>query len=975
MKRKKSLYFAKKFDAKKARHLFKLLKRDFYYENVNLFGRMRVAEYETSDLEIKLKKFASDINSLNTIKEFDKFKSDFRILPKKVRLSSEESHNAEKNEPPVFISNVRADEGYILHEVNYFIDAPVEVLLISLLWSVTVGVLLDKHNTKGCIGYRLNIGENEDFNEKSQSAFKYYVPEYQRWRDQAIKAGLSNLESGNDILLIAMDIRQCFYFLQIDWMGIEDVIAESSISDEEKEFCNKLNKLLREIHKEYFKSGKVFFRETHYKEGKERKEDTGLPIGLPSSRVLTNWSLRQLDALVNETLRPVYYGRYVDDFLIVLNNPGVQGMSTDDIIDKLFIEVGFLTKNKENKTYHIDGSKKQKKYLELLEIQKSKLILHYYSHKGSWAGLTEFKKELEKQASEFRFLPVKEDSSDFMDESYDMNFEGSKNTLRSLIGVKENFVKISGQLYRRTLRYWLENKKINKAELSHLERFFQGKNFFDYTRSWERLFSLFVGTSQLDLCWDYYQVISDTIERLFYFSNEDLAKKTREDLSEYLKISLASSICLDSRKNRDEFAENHGQNDLKVWSESFRKSRMVRHEMVRWPLLEYTGDDISLVSFDPKDHNNSPLPLLKFHNGMFKYAPRFIYHHEYALFWFLQSLLDSERKPYDLLLDSLAIKNGYENLNQTKDLPVSVKPPKPGKILRGEIEIKDGVKETGKFCIGIANIKVLDADFKSSYVSNSQPNLSVKRQNNLIKIINEASKGEKCDLIILPEVSVPYMWLPFMANMARKHALGMVFGLEHIVVNGYAYNLTATILPYKTGGKFNNCFISLRTKNHYSHEEKIELKSYGHKIPKSSYYEKILWRNAWFSAYNCFELTDIHARGLFRSELDFIVSILWNRDTNYYSNIIESISRDLHVYVAQANTSDYGDSRIVAPRKTEQKDVLRVKGGENAVLIKGIIDIKKLRDFQYHEYIQSDESFKPAPAGFDHDKARKKAKK
>jgi hypothetical protein len=280
-----------------------------------------------------------------------------------------------------------------------------------------------------------------------------------------------------------------------------------------------------------------------------------------------------------------------------------------------------------------------------------------------------------------------------------------------------------------------------------------------------------------------------------------------------------------------------------------------------------------------------------------------------------------------------------------------------------------------KFCIGIANIKISENDIRSSYKPNASPNLSVKRQNNLIKIINEAAQGEKCDLIVLPEVSVPYMWLPFMASMARKHKVGMVFGLEHIVVRGYAYNLTATILPYKVGENFENCFISLRIKNHYSHEEKIDLESYNYKIPNVSFYEKVKWRNVWFSVYNCFELTDINARGLFRSELDFLVSVLSNKDTNYYSNIIESISRDLHLFIAQSNTSEYGDSRIIAPLKTEEKDIIRVKGGENPVLLKGFIDIAQLRDFQAHEYTQKDARFKPVPAGFNHEAARERAKK
>jgi hypothetical protein len=71
--------------------------------------------------------------------------------------------------------------------------------------------------------------------------------------------------------------------------------------------------------------------------------------------------------------------------------------------------------------------------------------------------------------------------------------------------------------------------------------------------------------------------------------------------------------------------------------------------------------------------------------------------------------------------------------------------------------------------------------------------------------------------------------------------------------------------------------------------------------------------------------------------------------------------------MVQVNTSQFGDSRISAPKKTEEMNILRVTGGDNDILIKGSIDINALRQFQLKEYDPLDKRFKPTPAGYNHE--------
>ena len=71
----------------------------------------------------------------------------------------------------------------------------------------------------------------------------------------------------------------------------------------------------------------------------------------------------------------------------------------------------------------------------------------------------------------------------------------------------------------------------------------------------------------------------------------------------------------------------------------------------------------------------------------------------------------------------------------------------------------------------------------------------------------------------------------------------------------------------------------------------------------------------------------------------------------------------MHCYCIQVNSSDYGDSRIVAPKSSTEKDIVKTKGGLNPCVLISDIDIKSLRDFQRMDYTlqKQDGRFKPSP--------------
>jgi hypothetical protein len=112
-------------------------------------------------------------------------------------------------------------------------------------------------------------------------------------------------------------------------------------------------------------------------------------------------------------------------------------------------------------------------------------------------------------------------------------------------------------------------------------------------------------------------------------------------------------------------------------------------------------------------------------------------------------------------------------------------------------------------------------------------------------------------------------------------------------------------------------------------------------------------------------MANITHREKLKSKIDLLIGIEWNRDIPYFSNIVESSSRDLHCYVAQVNTSNFGDTRLTQPKETAIKDILRLKGGTNDVILVGEINIENLRNFQrIKSSINESKEFKPLPPDF-----------
>ena len=276
--------------------------------------------------------------------------------------------------------------------------------------------------------------------------------------------------------------------------------------------------------------------------------------------------------------------------------------------------------------------------------------------------------------------------------------------------------------------------------------------------------------------------------------------------------------------------------------------------------------------------------------------------------------------------------------------------------------------------IAVGHLTVDEKNIEGSFMGS--PNVSRQRKKVLSELLNDVVKHgvrhpeQRVDLLVLPEVSVPHRWATFITRWAKDHQVGVICGLEHRVDDrSRAWNELLAALPFRGTNGSKECAPIRRLKKHYSPEEEFQLTNNRLAVPNlraKSRYQLFQWRGASLAVYNCYELASLEDRCLFKGKVDFIVCSEFNKDVNYFSNIVESAARDLHCYVVQVNSAQFGDSRVVSPSKTEKLNPLRIKGGDNQTFLTMRLPLQQLRSHQLKRYgLQKDsKEYKPTPPDF-----------
>lgn len=929
---------------------YRKLKSYYYYNNNFLIMRKKIAEFESdrSKMDIIFDDLSSSLCHPIKSKEYiakliDKI--DFFVVPKKF-----ESETFNKKES--IISNTISRDKK-MKSVNFFIDAPIELHILDTLFTVFLGkISLDNDVlTYDVYGNTLNnssLFNNGDIIFENRNLFNRYFNNYSKWRNNAFSTLEEQYKLKKDSVLISLDIKSYYYSVSFSFSELSSFLGEHEIFKK----INRLTLIVEKMYDAYYKKIINYRKDIDEKP----KKSYPLPIGLFSSMVLGNVYLADFDKNIKKTKDVLYYGRYVDDLLMIVDCTNKNKKYIEDILDNVFVSSNLLKKNGDN--YAIE------KYQQL-KIQNNKIKLLFIDHNESRAILDIYNDTIKIIPSQMNPLPNDDlDISKFDESVYSIENFTKENKIRDIgfVGIDSFKVgKYFSMLPRKyaQLNYEDINKEINDTILQ-IKKFFTGSQCIEFYSNWLNYVYFLVVTEKNVEISKFYRdskKIIDSVKHNFlddkiFKKTRTINKKVKEYLNKHLNLCINIALCLN-----DFIVSKHFYRRKNVIN-CYKESNMFNHNLVTFPLanyLEYNNEvafckmDIDEIGIYPKEIENS---------FKFVWSPRFIHYHELLLLLFYFE----HNKSKKLTTDEYSEKffNKYKKINYMYFNPFDIYSEEK-KYINDEYIIKKVLlpfKRNGEFPNVSVAIGSLNVSFESCIAACKCGRENIKREDRKVffdilkETYNHLKNKKDTMFLVLPELCFPIYWINDLISFSKSTGIGVITGVQYIKDDkNRQYNYVATILPFLSGTKkYSNVYLTFRDKNDYSPIEFVELAKHGYYCENKAKaeYHIYSWNGIKLTPMICYEFTDIMARALLKGKCDFVAVPVFNPDTTYFSNIIDSSARDLHAFIVQSNTSFYGDSRVTGPFSRDKKDIFKIKGGDNDHVVIGTIDYKKYKLFQFN---------------------------
>ena len=1078
--------------------LIKLLKSSYrkyktqiYYDNYSSIQRFKLAEFEYDNFrKVNNNSFIENFNTFfenfaeNILNDFNKVITSIVSNISVISIPKSFKEEDDKNNNKIISNFTKFNEK--LNKIHYFIDLPVEGHILGVLWILRCGYVLDDKLYSHCYGNRLNdallniLKEDGEFNDFTPFLFKPYFKNYQSWRDNGLDSLKTILNNNHNAFMLSLDFTDYYYrsLINFDDLKKDIKLTLDTNSNYEKRFIDFDEKLTDFIKLVFEGYSEKFYRkisnEANYPKNMEYDDNFNykqlpmIPLGFLPSLIISNWNLQGFDQVILENIHPFYYGRYVDDILIVLESheksdsfgkQHLYELNLDKFLEKYFTpegenpfnEILLCSEDMQNekedtkdKTWHVfnqpifkdksmEDSFLDYYHYENLEIQNKKLRVYKFSHKCSDSIIKNFRSEIYKNSSEFRLMHSMDYVINNLEENiYKINYKESINKLNDINDVGINKYEISKILSRLNhSSKSMYDEEIPYSVVKEVKNAFQGQNI-EFMILWEKLFSFLYINDYFEDMLSLTKEIMTNIKniKLCIGQNNNEKSKTFDDKSTYnfllkstdegydfdsekenlnkslyifLYSSLIRTLSLKRNKNYiNKFKklfedESYIPFDICLDIKKYLFSSMQNNNLMKYPLMDTTILSENNENYDLIKYKNNYYNLF---NGIF---PRFIKFNEFIFHEINNELFSkknvnsiTENENCDDSINNFEpyIQNALINYDKfnfgigckifTEDTKTSIHHLKNN--LKPIFDFEDKTISKNENCeilniaspkkdvikVGLVNTKLNKNDCINRL--KNKPNLSYKRFDAIKDLINESIK-KHVDLLVMPEMFIPIEWVNEIVKISKDHQMAIIFGLEPIINKEYVGNYIMATLPFLVSDKYSESLLTYRLKNHYSPEELKQFKKYD-KIPiinTNTKYYLFIWNEIYIAPYYCYEIADIQNRSIFKNYCDIITVSEFNKDTLYFSNIAESLSRDLFCYCIKSNTSEYGGSIILQPSSSQDKYLVNLKGGEDDYIVTHKLNIKKLReDAIKNDNYSEDSYFKPKPPGFNKDIIKKR---
>ncbi len=733
-------------------------------------------------------------------------------------------------------------------------------------------------------------------------------------------------KKNENVTIINFDICNCYHSIDFNFDEFFAYYGKNWPNDNIRE--DALTQIIVKVYQRYWEIAQNTDVDVFKRNNKAKHP---LPLALMSAHVFANWYLSPLDDYINQRYTPYYYGRYVDDCMVVIKTKSEEGTLVDCVQKEL---PGLININNDKAVFAFADGEYQR--LGSFELQQDKLYVYRFDCLLPQSSLEEFAQGQMERSSEFRFLTDDMDTG-----NVNLEFVTLVNTLdveeepgRRFNILEENKYKLAVYLAKLSSKLSKYGERYNHyEEVEKVYRYFTEGHIIKHYQLWERLMTVFVLAGKQDYALEFAKNAKSQIkmlkpkEGLFGANNEKGMLQLRNSLIFHLEQSKNMALGL----HRETLV-----NDT-LYIDTF----MVRMHYNLLPLQEFSKDfstkgvTLTMDGFVLREN------LLEY-----RWMPYYVKY--YAIVNALS--IGKEYQP-DVYKRAFEIYCALNNVGHGNHCMAFYRPPQCDNDIVTEFNVD---LDRGHLYDNNLTVSVVEMDIKEKDAYDVIDNYGVVDADKVAvfdNILDQITKIYKTNIFILPELSLPIYELMGYCLYAAKHGRAFVSGMELVVKEDTVYNYIITCLPITLYGQ-RDAVPVIRLKNHYAPEEIKMIHEKEKNIPHSSHIWQNLyhWHGHVFASYYCFELASIKERSFFYSMIDAIYCPVFNRDTYYFNNIAESMARDMHCYFILCNVSHYGDSRVTMPGSHMQMNLLKVKGGNTvdnkAVVLSATLDVKGLREFQ-----------------------------
>lgn len=885
--------------------------------------------------------------------------------------------------------------------------------VMSTLWMLKVGHLFDAKLPECAYGNRLRRkgGVDTQVNELSLGTFKPYLKPFRDWRDNGIKAMQTALNGGKKIVALTADITSYYHELNPGFMQepffLKEVLGIGELPDEAEK-----------LHRLFIKALEAWAVETPLKRG--------LPVGLPASAIVANVALIELDRCIEKQVVPIYYGRYVDDILLVMEN-GTGFGSTKELWDWLFDRSNSMLswgtkKGEEGKIISFQpGYFKKGKGKSRIQFANSKNKVFLLAGETGKTLVDAIEHQIHERASEWRAMPRLPRSDTHVGTDLLAATQSDGEAADNLRKTDALTMRRAGFAIKLRDFEAYERDLQPDAWKKHRQAFFGA--FIQHVMVLPQFFDLEVYLPRVirlaTACEDFAELrkilnaltkVIEKVEQQCLASIKALDDGKPRPSSEILPIWNAQLISSTLESITAAFPPRLSKEGKRSWDEFMKdwhdKGGVPGHEFIRrdFSVKGFQAEQAKLFAFDlahlPFRFIGLPQEMVA-QRGIPAKKTVIAFSATEAADILRRQVMDGSKllagwmklrglpngllfatRPFNLpelfilnerayveagRADMQAVVLSARGFNLGKKAPVFDK--------HRVLQIPDG-DAPKKYSIAVSSWKTRMDSWVAAVMRQSDPDSD--RYARLCRLLDQViSQSHESRYLILPELALPAHWFIRIARKLHGKGISLITGIEYLHVNkSRVRNQVWTSLSHEGLG-FPSLMVYRQDKQRPAlHEEHETHRLNGLKMQPAD-----LWRHDIppivqhgdfrFALLVCSELTNISYRASLRGKVDALFVPEWNQDTETFNALVESAALDMHAYIVQCNDRQYGDSRIRAPFKdTWKRDVLRVKGGVTDYCVIGEIDVKALRQFQ-SSYRSPGNNFKPVPDGFEITHSRK----